>query len=78
METLEEFFKNRALFTSNLNQPLPTFFSENIYNPEDYSLDFLKEKTKSMCYYLYSALGMLFFLMLKSIYKKLEMVNLKK
>ena len=39
METLEEFFKNRALFTANSRQPVPTFFSENIYNPEDYRLD---------------------------------------
>ena len=61
MKTLEEFFKNRVLFTANSHQPVPTFFSENIYNPEDYSLDFLKEKTKSICYYLYSAFDMVFF-----------------
>ena len=61
METLEEFFKNRALFTANSCQLVPTFFSENIYNPEDYSLDFLKEKTKSICYYLYRAFGLGFF-----------------
>ena len=46
METLEEFFKNRVSFTPNLNQSLPTFFSENIFNPEDYSIDFLKEKNQ--------------------------------
>ena len=61
MNTIEEFFKNRAYFTSNLKQPLPTFFSEKNFNPEDYSIDFLKEKTRSICYYLYSALGMVWF-----------------
>ena len=28
METLEESFKNRVLFTANSSQPLPKFFSE--------------------------------------------------
>ena len=55
------FFKNRVSFTPNFNQPLPTFFSEKMFNPEDYSIDFLKEKTKSICYYLYSALGIVWF-----------------
>ena len=57
METIEEFFKNRVSFTPNSNQPIPTFFSENCLKPEDYSIDLLKEKTKSFCYYLYSVLN---------------------
>ena len=46
MEKLEEFFKNRVSFPPNLNQPFPTFFSEKIFNQEDYSVDFLKEKNQ--------------------------------
>ena len=61
METIEEFFKNRASFNrreinfSSLSSIL-NFTTKNIYNPEDYSLDFLKEKVKPLCYYLYSFL----------------------
>ena len=46
-------FKNITTFENILS------FStrENIYNPEDYSLDFLKEKVKPFCYYLFSFLG---------------------
>ena len=58
---MKNFFKNRVSFISNLNQPLPTFFSEKIFNPEDYSMDFLKEKNKSFCYYLFSALNIVWF-----------------
>ena len=61
MEKLEEFFKNRVSFTPNLNQPFPTFFSEKKINPEDYSIDFSKEETKSICYYLFSALNIVWF-----------------
>ena len=32
-----------------------------MFNPEDYSIDFLKEKTKSICYYLFSALNIVWF-----------------
>ena len=61
MEKLEEFFKNRASFNrSELNfsslSSMLNFTTKNIYNPEDYSLDFLKEKIKPLCYYLYSFL----------------------
>ena len=28
MKTIEEFFKNRFSFTPNLNQSIPSFFSE--------------------------------------------------
>ena len=34
---------------------------KKIFNPEDYSIDFLKEKTKSFCYYLFSALNIAWF-----------------
>ena len=61
MEKLEEFFKNRVSFSPTLNQPFPTFFSEKNFNPEDYSIDFLKENTKSICYYLFSALNIVWF-----------------
>ena len=30
---------------------------KKIYNPEEYSIDFLKEKIKPFCYYLYSCVG---------------------
>ena len=30
--------------------------SDNVFKPEDYSLDFLKEKIKPLCYYLFSSL----------------------
>ena len=43
--------------TKKLNQLPLLFSSKNINNPEDYSLDFLKEKIKPFCYYLYSFLG---------------------
>ena len=44
MEKLEEFFKNRALFTTISNRVIESFSSKNnIYAPEEYSLDFLKE-----------------------------------
>ena len=33
------------------------FISKNVFNPEDYSIDFLKKKVKPLCYYLYSNLG---------------------
>ena len=59
MKTLEEFFKNRALFknVTTFNNILRFFNRKNIYNPEDYSLDLLKEKIKPFCYYLFSFLG---------------------
>ena len=49
MNTIEEFFKNRVSFTAD---PLEGIVSKQIFNPEGYSLDFLKEKTKSICYFL--------------------------
>ena len=61
MEKIEQFFKNRASFNkteihfSSLS-PILRFTTKNIYNSEDYSLDFLKEKIKPLCYYLYSFL----------------------
>ena len=59
MNTIEEFFKNSISFTSCLNHPTPhegRYVSNNIFKPEDYSNDFLKEKIKSFCYFLYSNL----------------------
>ena len=46
MDVLEEFFKNRIFFTPYLNEmSIHRFYiSENVFNPEDYTLDFLKEK----------------------------------
>ena len=49
------------MFTINSNRTIGSFSSKNIYNPEDYSLDFLKEKIKPLCYYLYSVVGTRFF-----------------
>ena len=59
MKTLENFFKNRALFKNVVifDDILSFYTRENIYNPEDYSLNFLKEKVKPFCYYLFSFLG---------------------
>ena len=60
MKTLEKiFFKNRALFKNvvTFNNILSFSNMENIYNPGYYSLDFLKEKVKPFCYYLFSFLG---------------------
>ena len=51
MNTLEEFFKNRISFYKH---PSEGFISKQALNPEDYSLDFLKEKIKSVCYFLVS------------------------
>ena len=51
MNTLEEiFFKNRALFenVTAFNNPLIFSTRKNIYNPEDYSLDFLKVRLKEL------------------------------
>ena len=58
-EILEEFFKNRTSFIPNNYEPIPHSFryiSKNVFKPEDYSIDFLKEKIESFCYYLYSNL----------------------
>ena len=47
MKCIEDLFKNRISFTSCLNQPTPHegfYFSNNIFKPEDYNIDFLKEK----------------------------------
>ena len=46
---LEEFFKNRVLFFVNFNIEL---VSKQIFKPEKYSLDFLKEKITPICYFL--------------------------
>ena len=52
METLEDFFKNRALFLNlGIIHNQLRFYSKK-YNPEDYNLDFLKEKIEPLCYYL--------------------------
>ena len=59
MKSIEEFFKNRISFISHSDKPIPyawTYTSKNVFNPEDYSIDFLKEKVKPLCYYLYSNL----------------------
>ena len=66
METLEEFFKNRVSFVPHsyfplfVNHPIPYsvhYTSINIFEPEEYSLDFVKEKKiKPFLLYLYSAL----------------------
>ena len=58
-EILEEFFKNSTSFILNNYEPIPHSFryiSENVFKPEDYNIDFLKEKIESFCYYLYSNL----------------------
>ena len=58
MNIIEDFFKNRVSFTSlqAVGIDVHAFLStcNQIFNPEDYSLDFLKEKTKSLCHYLHS------------------------
>ena len=56
MNIIEDFFKNRVSFTSRqaVGIEVDAFVSNQIFNPEDYSLDFLKEKTKSLCHYLHS------------------------
>ena len=61
MENTKDFFKNTALFTTNSNRVIGSFSSKNIYAPEEYSLDFLKEKIKPLCYCLYSVVGTRFF-----------------
>ena len=40
---------------------MPKFSSKKIFNPEDYSIDFLKEKTKPICYYLFSYLNIIWY-----------------
>ena len=52
MNTIEEFFKNRVLF-----KEYGLYISDTVFKQEDYSLDFLKEKIKPLCYYLFSSLG---------------------
>ena len=56
MNIIEDFFKNRISFTSRqaVGIEVHVFVSNQIFNPEDYSLDFLKEKTKSLCHFLHS------------------------
>ena len=63
MEKTEEFFKNKTVFTpSPYYDPLPKFSSKKFFNPEDYSIDFLKEKkTKPICYYLFSYLNIIWY-----------------
>ena len=51
MKTLEDFFKNRVSFISD---PSEGIVSKQTFKPKDYSLDFLKEKIKSLCYFLVS------------------------
>ena len=55
MNIIEDFFKNRVSFTSRqgVGIEVHTFLSNQIFNQEDYSLEFLKEKTKSLCHYLH-------------------------
>ena len=52
MNTIEEVFKNRVLF-----KEYGLYISDTVFKPEDYSLDFLKEKIKPLCYYSFSSLG---------------------
>ena len=57
MNVIEKFFKNRISFTPNSDQPIPdvySYISKNVF--KDYSIDFLKEKVKPFCCYLYSNL----------------------
>ena len=56
MERIEKFFKDRIMFTRGRDWQ-EYFISKNVFNQEDYSIDFLKEKVKPLCYYLYSKLG---------------------
>ena len=51
MNTIEEFFKSRVSFVS-----LPEYglISKEMFSPEVYSLDFLKEKVKPICHFLAS------------------------
>ena len=49
MNIIEEFLKNRVSFISDLSEGI---VSKQTFKPEDYSLDFLKEKIKSLCYFL--------------------------
>ena len=51
MNTVEDFFKNRVLF-----KEYGLYISDTVFKPEDYSFDFLKEKIKPLCYYLFSSL----------------------
>ena len=65
MKTLEEFFKNRVSFVPHsyhplgINYPIPDsmhYTTTNIFKPEEYSLNFVKEKIKPFLLYLYSSL----------------------
>ena len=51
MKTLEEVIENKASFVAD---PSEGIVSKQTFKPEDYSLDFLKEKIKSLCYFLVS------------------------
>ena len=42
MNTIEEVLKNRALF-----KDYGVYISDTVFKPEDYSLDFLKEKNQT-------------------------------
>ena len=47
MKSIEESFKNRISFISHSGKPIPdawTYTSKNVFNPEGYSIDFLKKK----------------------------------
>ena len=43
MKSIEDFFKNGISFISHSDQPIPdarSYISKNVFNPEDYSIDF--------------------------------------
>ena len=51
MKTLEEVIENKASFVADPEEGIVT---KRVIYPEDYSLDFLKEKIKAIIYYAYS------------------------
>ena len=65
MKNLEEFFKNRVSFVPHSYRPLGInylipdsmhYTTTNIFKPEEYSLNFVKEKNKPFLLSLYSSL----------------------
>ena len=50
MKTLEEVIKNKASFVVVSEEGKR---SKQVFKPEDYSIDFLKEKTKTILYFSY-------------------------
>ena len=44
MERIQKFFKDRILFTRGRDWQ-EYFISKNVFNPEDYSIDFFERKS---------------------------------